>query len=499
MKKYIFSFLLLIGLSACSNNQLGYNVITNYKTTLSSSMTSSQTTVPVSTLLTHDGHTITTADVGGQAFLTIEPGGTSEEIVLCTVVSVSSFTSCTRGLAYYGTSTLSIPTNAHAHQSGVTVIMSNVNYSVKQFVDKDSNETVGGNKNFTGNTLVQGTLGVNSLTTFKYLPVATSAIATLSTQLVNKATLDASVVASSYWARTGSDIYYSAGKVGIGTSSPAYILDVYGAGDVGRFISNNAYAQLRFTTPGNILYLGSHNGDFLVNANEGLGGTPKFTIKADGKVGIGTINPAYIFQTHVASNQNLAIQSAGGIPGILSVNDAANTYQPLEIDGSTLSLNTATNGNIITGSGSLTAGSFIGPITYIVASNNLKYSADTERAGDTGSFTPVLTKSIQINRTGTIRVKFDVDFRSFSSFTTLVKNNRYTNLYAAYGNGMASLFYVSGNSSGYNTYTTDISVSAGDTIQLYTLGDGTHYCNVKNFRIYYDLTNWTVDGAVLTD
>ena len=46
------------------SGMLGFSVVSRYKTTLSTSMTSNQTTVPVSSIQTFDGHTLTMADLG---------------------------------------------------------------------------------------------------------------------------------------------------------------------------------------------------------------------------------------------------------------------------------------------------------------------------------------------------------------------------------------------------------------------------------------------------
>lgn len=152
--------------------QLGFTVATRYKTTLSTSMTSVQTTLPVSSLVTQDNHTLTMGDLGSKVFLTVEPGGNKEEIIMCTGILSSSWTGCTRGLAFYGTSTASVTANQKTHSAGSVVIMSNVHYVYDEAVDKDAAETIGGNKTYTGQNH------------FYLLPTATSTFATGDTQLI---------------------------------------------------------------------------------------------------------------------------------------------------------------------------------------------------------------------------------------------------------------------------------------------------------------------------
>lgn len=118
-----------IALENClRGNKLGANPVTRYKVTLTSSMTATQSTMTVSTMTTFDGHTLTISDLGGDVFLTIEPGGANEEIVHCTGISSLTFTGCTRGLAFYGNDTSSVAANRKAHNAGSTVVMSNVHY-----------------------------------------------------------------------------------------------------------------------------------------------------------------------------------------------------------------------------------------------------------------------------------------------------------------------------------------------------------------------------------
>lgn len=124
-----------------SGEYLGFSVITRYRTTLSSSMTSSQTTIPVSSMKTFDGDTITMAMLGSKVYLTVEPGSNREEIIKCTGISGSSWTGCTRGLAFSGTDESSVVANRKAHNAGSTVVISNVHYVYEELIDKDSNNT----------------------------------------------------------------------------------------------------------------------------------------------------------------------------------------------------------------------------------------------------------------------------------------------------------------------------------------------------------------------
>ncbi|MEI6811082.1 MAG: hypothetical protein WCK60_03495, partial [Candidatus Nomurabacteria bacterium] len=59
---------------------------------------------------------------------------------------------------------------------------------------------------------------------------------------------------------------------------------------------------------------------------------------ASGNVGIGTTNPVIPFQTHVGTNQNIGIQTNGGVANLTAFNDAGSAYVPLMLTGSVMSL-----------------------------------------------------------------------------------------------------------------------------------------------------------------
>lgn len=146
-------------------------VITSYRTTLSQNMTSTQSTVPVSSLSTDDAtpHTITAADFDSYAFLVIEPGGARQEIVSVTGVGTLEFTGATRGLAFYGGTPSAVTDNQYAHQAGSTVIMSNVHYYYDELVDTTSDETIGGVKTFTSSPIVPDPTGLTDAANKEYV------------------------------------------------------------------------------------------------------------------------------------------------------------------------------------------------------------------------------------------------------------------------------------------------------------------------------------------
>lgn len=135
-----------------------FSVITNYSTTLSSPMSSSQLTVPVNSIVTRDATpvTITNAMIGDGWYLTIDPGTNAEEIVKITGVTAGSvnagiFTVATlgRGMAYTGATDAQGSGNAKAHNPGAIVIISDPKNLWNKLMDLQSNQTADGVKTFT--------------------------------------------------------------------------------------------------------------------------------------------------------------------------------------------------------------------------------------------------------------------------------------------------------------------------------------------------------------
>ena len=125
---------------------------------------------------------------------------------------------------------------------------------------------------------------------------------------------------SSLWTQTGSDIYYSTGKVGIGTASPAYELHVTGTGtEDGVRVSldngNNVFLSEAGGVVGHNLYTSGNNAIMAMHA----GGTEeiRFNTAGDsffdgGNVGIGTQTPAHELDVRSATTPRIQVRADSG-------------------------------------------------------------------------------------------------------------------------------------------------------------------------------------------
>jgi len=112
----------------------------------------------------------------------------------------------------------------------------------------------------------------------------------------------------------------------------------------------------------------------------------------------------------------------------------------------------------------------------IVASDELRASADTERTYRGATYNKV--KEIMIKRNGTARIKFSLK----------CWNSSYPAYGRIYKNGIAFGTERSANSTGYTEFSEDLAVNKNDLLQIYikaTYHESYGQAYVSNFRIYY--------------
>jgi hypothetical protein len=154
---------------------------------------------------------------------------------------------------------------------------------------------------------------------------------------------------------SNNNIYYNAGKVGIGTTTPLMKLHVAG-GDVniddGQGYRGGGEFLLGRGLTANQIRMGSgHPSDFLSFFS---GGYERLRVDASGNFGIGTTSPAAKFHFHDGTDANLWIRNAVSPAWmeIASANDAASAFKPLQFTAEKFNFS---NGNVGIGITSPTA------------------------------------------------------------------------------------------------------------------------------------------------
>jgi LysM repeat protein len=156
----------------------GYTPVTGYQSRTTQYLSNTNTTIKVASTKDPAGNEIDLTNVTGSStarvYLTLEPGSTREEIVMCTGKSVGQWSSCTRGLSFQGGDQSSSSTLAIGHNAGSIVIISNVGQFFNQYVSIDGNQTK------------------NDLLTFNQFPrvTSTTAIPTNNAELSSKYYVD---------------------------------------------------------------------------------------------------------------------------------------------------------------------------------------------------------------------------------------------------------------------------------------------------------------------
>lgn len=200
------------------------------------------------------------------------------------------------------------------------------------------------------------------------------------------------------------------------------------------------------------------------------------------------------------------------VSGVLKICSASNTWTNVSDDFSYSQLADGTDGNLITwdasgvpalvatgnagqfltSNGAGTAPTFQSFSSFILAtaSDTLVASADNVQEENSDTYTKKKETIIRVG--GTIRVKFDLN-----------GNNNQTSSYAKiYINDTAIGAERQSTGLGYTTFSEDISIAPFDKIQIYakdTSGSGGDLAQVRNFRIYFDVSASTTYYQVINN
>ncbi len=129
----------------------GYNPVTGYISRTTQFVSAVATTIPVVATTDKSGNQIALNKISSAAtvkvYMNLEPGTSKEEPIICTGITTTSWTGCTRGIAFQGSSE-SASTTATSHNAGAAIIITNIAQFYNQYVSVDGNQTINNSKLF---------------------------------------------------------------------------------------------------------------------------------------------------------------------------------------------------------------------------------------------------------------------------------------------------------------------------------------------------------------
>ena len=488
-------------------NLLGFTVVTNYSTVLTTSITASQNTIPVGTTKDKKGVQLSTTTLGMKIYLNIEPGSKKEELVVCTGVSGNNWTGCTRGLAFSGTDESAHSDYQYNHSQGSTVVMSNIHYIYNTYVDtlnptSDSSYTPTTNYNLTTKTWVENRNGFWEGAVANYSSLPTSSNADGSARV----TLDDSKLY--VWASSTQSWVLAGSGGGAGTVYKTVKLGNEAVGDDNRTFQmesgsfvDEKYLQVYLN--GVLMEIGASadyqtSGSNTVVFNYDVEDLDKITLLV---VSVDLYNPAWgLVNDNILPDTDSAYDVGSTSKKFKDLHLSGDVTFGGDLNGDGSNLDDGANGKLksgtaanelvrLDGSAKLPAvdgSQLTNAFKYFSESDTLRLSADTERLTSATSYTMV--KNTVVYGAGKIRIKFSI--RS--------NNNGGNNL--AYGqiylNGVA-VGTERSNTGGPTEYSEDIYVSAGDKVQIYAKGNGATTSYITNFRLYFDINSSDTYGVVI--
>jgi len=141
----------LLGAGSGGGQDGSYTPVTGYQSRTTQYISAAATTIPVASTKDPAGIQISLGNISASStvkvYLNLEPGTSKSEPVICTELTATSWTNCTRGVAFQsGQETAS--STAVAHNAGATIIMTNLGQFYNQFVSVDGTQQINGVKTF---------------------------------------------------------------------------------------------------------------------------------------------------------------------------------------------------------------------------------------------------------------------------------------------------------------------------------------------------------------
>lgn len=134
-------------------NKLGFSPTTNFTERLSSSISATDTEIPITSILDDDGIALS-CSATNKCYFNIEQGTSKEERVVCSATTTTSVASCVRGLAATGNSEVGDSDRAYPHNAGSRIIMTNIAQFYGNYINLWDDQTKTGVLTFSDSPIV---------------------------------------------------------------------------------------------------------------------------------------------------------------------------------------------------------------------------------------------------------------------------------------------------------------------------------------------------------
>src|SRR3990167_9427041 len=143
-----------------------YTPVTGYQSRTTQFISASATTIPVVSTNDKAGNAIVLSQISSsgtvKVYMNLAPGTSLEEPVICTGVTSVSWTGCTRGVSFQGSSEAASTSLQKAHNAGTPIIITNIGQFYNQYVAVDGSQIINGIKTFTSFPIVTSSTGIPS-------------------------------------------------------------------------------------------------------------------------------------------------------------------------------------------------------------------------------------------------------------------------------------------------------------------------------------------------
>jgi len=350
---------------------------------------------------------------------------------------------------------------------------------------------------------------------------------------------------SGYWQKSGANLYYNDGKIGIGTTSPARSLEVYGTSSPILSVKDDSNIETFMQATGTVAKVGALGtaADFII-----YNGGDRVSVQNDGTVGIGTTDPDAILDVEGFKSADTLLKVSNDTDfdpdssiffhpsGAVSIGVKDPSFYKMFVDGTiyatSIGVQSVTASSIIRGnstifnltSGTYTNSSGINKVLSIAptmnesgtSGNTIFYIDVTETAIGSGDYYAIDlnwggSRIFSVDKDGDVTIAGDLTVSGSESYhADMYFNTNATAQTPTAGDTIGMTQFTQGDLSGFSfdagsngTYTAVADKGSGTQIRVFASGHGLStgdwvVLSDGNYDGVYEATVTHVDSIIVT-